>query len=119
MVKSLRLLPLFLLICACSKPPNTAPLSVEQVPTTVESAFKEASPEAKNSAHDVAAAIESKDNAKALVNLQALFARPDLTPEQREIASRSMISLNAQLRAAAAQGDKRAEEALEAYRASK
>jgi hypothetical protein len=48
-----------------------------------------------------------------------LMSRPDLTPEQREAAARSMLSVNEQLRAAADQGDARAREALQIYRSSK
>ena len=51
--------------------------------------------------------------------LQALFARPDLTPEQRQAAQRSMISLNEKLRVAAEQGDQQAAQALQMYRARK
>ena len=103
--------------CSQSKPPEA--LTAEQVPATVESAFKDASPEAKSSAAEVIAAIQGNDEPKAILDLQALFARPDLTPEQRDVASRSMISLNERLRAAAAQGDKNAAQALETYRARK
>jgi hypothetical protein len=94
-------------------------LSAEQVPAAVESAFKDATGDAKTTANEVVAAIQSKDEAKALVDLQTLFSRPDLTPEQREAANSSMISLNERLRALAAQGDKKAQEALDTYSARK
>lgn len=94
-------------------------LAIEQVPSTVEDAFKDAPTELKDSASEVVTAIQGKDESKALLDLQALFARPDLNPEQREAASRSMISLNQKLRAAAEKGDQRAAEALQTYRARK
>src|ERR1041385_8098549 len=104
---------------ACSKDKAPEPVAVEQVPATVESAFKDAPAEVKSSADEIAAAVQGKDNAKALIDLQALFARPDLTPEQREAASQSMRSLHQQLRSSAAQGDARAAEALQTYGARK
>jgi hypothetical protein len=111
---------LLLTAAGCNRnAPPPPPVSIEQVPATVQNAFKDASPEVKSSAEQVATAVQTQDDAKALIQLQSLFGRPDLTPEQREAASRSMIALNARLRAAAAQGDRRAAEALEAYQAGK
>jgi hypothetical protein len=115
-------IPLLAAICftgACSKNKAPEPVAVDQVPATVESAFKDAPAEVKSSADEIAAAVQGKDNAKALIDLQTLFARPDLTPEQREAASQSMRSLHQQLRSAAAQGDARAAEALQTYGARK
>jgi len=103
----------------CGKKADPEVLAVEQVPATVENAFKGADGELKNTATEVVNAIQGKDEPKAMMDLQALFARPDLTPEQREVASRSMISLNQKLRAAAAQGDQRAAEALQIYNSRK
>ena len=106
-----------LLTASCGQNEPPPPMPVEQVPATVENAFKEANPELKGSAGEIVTAIQGKDEPKALLDLQALFARPDLTPEQREAANRSMISLNQKLRTAAEQGDQRAAEALQVYRA--
>lgn len=103
--------------CGGGKDPEV--LSVEQVPAAVEDAFKNASPEVKESVEGVVAAVKGKDESKALLDLQEIFARPDLSPEQREAANRSMISLNQKLRTAAEQGDQRAAQALEVYRARK
>src|SRR5689334_7552225 len=79
-------------------------LAAEQVEPTIENAFKEAAPEAKEAAKDVVAAIQSQDEARALVQLQVLSAQPDLTPAQRTAAARSTLSVLARLQIAAANG---------------
>jgi len=94
-------------------------LAPEQVAPTIENAFKEAAPEAKEAAKDVVAAIQSQDEARALVQLQVLSAQPDLTPAQRTAAARSTMSVLARLQIAAANGSPVAEEMLKKYRATK
>lgn len=103
----------------CGRDANPPPLSSEEVPAAVEGAFKDANADLQNSAKEVVSAIQGKDEGKALIDLQTLFSRPDLTPDQREAAARSMNSLNEKLRTAASQGDQRAAEALQIYRARK
>jgi hypothetical protein len=107
------------LAAGCSR--NEAPkaLSADQVPAAVESAFKEAPPEAKTTAAEVVSSLQGKDDVKAFFDLQALSGRNDLSPEQRQVAARSMLSMNERLRAAAAQGDQRAAQALQLFRSSK
>jgi hypothetical protein len=108
-----------MLTSACSK--NVAPeaLPAEQVSTAVESAFKDASGEAKDSATAIVESLQAQDNVRAFLELQALSSRPDLTTSQRDAAARSMLSMNERLRDAAAQGDQKAADALQAYRALK
>lgn len=103
----------------CSRNQAPAPLPADQAPSVVENAFKEADPQVKTAATEVVEALQRKDNIKAFFELQDLSSRSDLTPEQREAASRSMLSVNEQLRAAASQGDQQAAEALQVYRARK
>lgn len=103
--------------CGGGKEPEV--MAVEEVPAAVENAFKDASDEVKQSVEEVVSAVKGKDESKALLDLQEVFARPDLSPAQREAANQSMISLNQKLRAAAEQGDQRAAQALEVYRARK
>ncbi len=119
MLRSVPAIACLLMAVGCGEKKAAEPLAVEQVPNAVENAFKEAPPEVKNSANEVIAAVQGKDEPKALVDLQNLSARSDLTPEQREAANRSIISLNQKLSEAAAQGDQRAAQALEVYRARK
>ena len=65
------------------------------------------------------AALQSQDAPKAFVQSQNLTERPDLTPEQRTAAALSRAAALMQLQAAAANGNKAAEDLLQAYRASK
>lgn len=111
-------LSLFLVV-GCQKNDAPAALPADQVPQVVEQAFKSASAEAKTNADEVVASLQNKDDVKAFVDLQILGARTDLTPGQREAATRSMLSLNERLRDAAAQGDQKAQEALQQYHAHK
>ncbi|MFO1501968.1 MAG: hypothetical protein U1G07_26930 [Verrucomicrobiota bacterium] len=106
-------------LSACSRNEAPQPLAADQVPQVVENAFKEAAPEAKTSATEVVNSLQGKDDVKAFFELQNLSSRSDLTPVQREAATRSMLSVNERLRSAAAQGDQRAADALQLYRSSK
>ena len=81
-------------------------------------AFKQANPELKSAADETAVAIE-REPAKALRQLQGISANVDLTAEQRRAAEQSMLLLLKKLRDAAAKGDANAEQALDAYRATK
>ncbi len=103
----------------CKPSANRAALTPEQIPGTVTNAFREAAPEVKNLADEVAASLHNQEEPKAFWELQELSARPDLTPEQREAALRATLALNIRLQAAAAKGDKNAEEMLQRYRATK
>jgi hypothetical protein len=104
---------------ACSKNEPPKALAAEQVPGAVETAFKDAPAEAKTAAKEVVESLQGKDEVKAFFELQNLSSRSDLTPEQRQTAARSMLSVNERLRAAGANGDQRAADALQSYRSSK
>lgn len=105
--------------CGRENPSAPAALPVEQMPLTFDQAFAQASPELKEAARDVTAAVQNEDAPKAFVDLQHLNAQTSLTGPQREAALRAMLTLQERLRAAAEKGDKKAEEVLEQYRASK
>ena len=113
------ILLLALLAAACKKSEKPVVITAEQIPVTMQSAFKDAAPDVKSFAEDAAASIQNKEEPKAFEQLQALSWRPDLTPEQREAAMRAIRALNEQFAAAAAKGDKTAEEMLQKYRATK
>ena len=118
--KALALSVLSLLLApGCGKNTAPEPLPPEQVSSAVETAFNEASGEAKQSATTVINSLRAEDNVSAFFELQALASRADLTAAQRDAAARSMLSLNESLRDDAAQGDQRAEDALRTYRALK
>ncbi|PYJ85297.1 MAG: hypothetical protein DME22_09660 [Verrucomicrobia bacterium] len=116
---------LWLIAClagsGCNKGANRPPeaLAPEQVAPTLNSAFKQASPEIKQAANEAVSALQNKDEPRAFVQLQNLSTQSDLTAEQRQAAVRSMMSVLAQLQIAAANGNKAAEDLLQAYRSSK
>ena len=117
-VLSLILVLTFSLIIGCKKAGVPAPATPAQAQTAMQNAFKQANPELKAAADDTAAAIE-REPAKALGQLQAISANVDLTSEQRRAAEQSMLLLLKNIREAASKGDANAEQALEAYRATK
>jgi len=95
------------------------PVAAEEVAPTVEKAFQQSAPEVRQSASVVVAAVQSGDDGKALDELTELSVKPELTPEQRQAVTRSMLGVHQRLRAAAEKGDKTAEATLEHYRATK
>ncbi len=108
-----------LLLAGCSKGAPPKPMALEDVPSSLEAAFKDAQPEAKSTAEAVLAAIQAKDEAKAFLELNALVGRDDLTPAQRDVVSRAMATMAQQVQEVAAQGNEQAEQTLETYRARK
>jgi|SRR5690349_2382011 len=114
-------LVVFIGVAGCSRAPVSSPqaLAPEQVAPTLNSAFKDAKPEVKEAANGVVSALQSQDAPKAFVQSQNLTERSDLTPEQRTAAALSRAAALMQLQAAAASGNKAAEDLLQAYRASK
>lgn len=109
-----------LLAFGCSKevaPPK--PITVEQAHTSLEEVFKGAGPEVKKLVEDAVGALAAKDYAKALFALQALGARSDLTPPQRDLASRSMLAVNQALAEQASTGDQKAQQVLQFQRTTK
>ena len=102
------LLSLFLAGCEKNKPPQ--PLSVDQIPAAMNQAFAKAPAERKELVERAVSALQNKELSKALMVVEGLCAVPDLTPEQRETASRALLTLNQELQAAAQGGDKAAAE---------
>jgi PBP1b-binding outer membrane lipoprotein LpoB len=100
-----------------SKPPEA--VSAEDAPGAVKEAFQGASPEAQASAESAITAMESHDTPRAFIELQNMMARPDLTPEQREIAAGSLRTVAEQLRASAEAGNAAAQEMLKTHQARK
>jgi hypothetical protein len=99
-----------------AKPTTPPPLSIEQVPQALETAFKDAP--ASQAANQIAVSVQNNDPA-ALSELQELSARADLNESQRIAAARAMAAYMQKLREAAEKGDKKSEEALQQYRATK
>jgi len=81
-------------------------LSLTEAPTTLEQAFANAPADAKAEAQQAAAALNSGDYGRALMILQQLTARAELTGPQRELATRSMLTAQQETAKAAEAGDK-------------
>ena len=102
------LLSLFFAGCEENKPPQ--PLSLDQIPAAMNQAFAKAPAERKELVDRAVSALQNKEISKALMVVEGLCAVPDLTSEQRETASRTLLTLNQELQAAAQRGDKSAAE---------
>jgi hypothetical protein len=100
-------------------PGGSVDSSESETPQAIQSAFKEAKPEIKAAADQIAAAIQNQEAPKAFLQLQQLSSRSDLTADQSAAAARASASVRAQLQVAAARGDKAAAELLEEYHNSK
>jgi len=108
----------FSAMIGCKKSEAPAPATPAEAQAAIQDAFKQATPELKAAADETAVAIE-REPAKALGQLRGISANLDLTLEQRRAAEQSMFLLLKNLRDAAAKGDANAEQALEAYQATK
>jgi len=105
-------------IIGCKKGEARAPATPAEAQAAMQDAFKQANPELKAAADETAAAIE-REPTRALGQLQGISSNVELTPDQRRAAEQSTLLLLKKLRDAAAKGDANAEQALEAYRATK
>ena len=117
-------LALILSLAAGCRPANkpdgaTAGAQPQQAAKALQDACKDANPEIKTAADQIAGAIQDQAAPQAFLQLQQLSARTDLTTEQGLAVARAAASVRAQLAAAAARGDKAAAEALEMYRSTK
>jgi len=99
---------LALAVAGCEKNKAPQPLAVDQIPVAMNQAFAKASTERKELVERAVSALQNKELSKALMVVEGLCAVPDLTLEQRETASRALLTLNQELQAAAQKGDKAA-----------
>ena len=117
--RALSLLCLFALAVGCGQKAVVAPpLAIEAVPAKMEDAFQSAQPEVTTAVQEAVASVRGDDPA-ALQQLQELSTRSELTPEQRATANQSLFAVLARLQAAETNGNSKAAEALQQYRASK
>ena len=87
--------------------------------TNIHAAFQGSRPELKEFAEQAVVAEERKDFGTAFVHYRSLSMNPDLTPEQRNLASDSMQDMNKKLHEAATNGDTAAQSLLKMYQATK
>jgi len=116
----LALLLSLLSVVGCSKNSGPPPaLTAAELPAAVEKAFEKASPEAKELASQVVAAVQAKDFPKAYHNVQLLAGMPSLSKQQVSVASSAMVTVNTLLQEAQSQGDAKAAQAIQVHRATK
>ncbi len=109
-----------LALVGCSKTAQAPPpIPIAEVPQTLENAFKNSSAEANQAANQAVAAVRGDEPATALSDLQELSERSDLSKEQRIVAAQAMAAYLQKLRETADKGDKKSEEVLQQYRATK
>jgi hypothetical protein len=97
------------LAAGCSKDAKAPdPLTVDQMPAALTQAFQNAPADQKEVVEHVVKGMETKAYGKALMAVETLCAIPELTPEQREIASQALLTVNAEFQAAVERGDKAA-----------
>lgn len=108
-------LALALLLVGCGgEQPSQAPeaLSVSEAPSTLEQAFAQAPEELRAEALEASRLMTDGDYSMALVVLQKLCARTELTGDQRTLATRSMLTAQQQVAAAAERGDEESKKLL-------
>jgi len=110
-------LALALVGCGDKAPPEAMPAA--EVPKVLDNAFGKASAEDKALAMAAQQAIQKDEQTVALEMLEALSRKAELTPEQREAAARSALSVRSKLLDAASKGDQAAKDYLEEQRARK
>jgi len=118
-ISTLLLLAALAILPGCGDKAPPEPIAVNEVPGTVSSAFNTASPEARAAAKEAVEALQKDEQSMALDALEALARKSDLTPEQREAATKAAVSVRAGIVEAAAKGDAAAQAFLEAQRSRK
>lgn len=78
-----------------------------------------AKPDLKDLASEVTSALNENDYAKAFIALQTLSTRSELTAAQQLTVTRSRLTLNAIMQAAANQGARQAGEVVKSYRSNR
>lgn len=119
-----KLLVCTLLTCSawfvgCSKSNAPAPLTDANFSAELNKSFENSKPETKQIVQQASASFESKQFVSADAAISGLLSRPDLSNEERQMASRALISLNQKIQQAAEQGDPVAQQMQKMKAASK
>lgn len=80
--------------------------------------FQSANPEVKGQWDQAMGAVRSNDFFNATMSLKGLFENPALTPEQKKAVSETSQAVSDKMYEASSKGDKNAEEAISALRAT-
>jgi len=108
------------LLTACGgggAPPKE--LSVEEIPAAIRQVFAGSGAELEEAAKVVAEGLEGQEKTKAYLQLQTLLERPELSAEQRDVVSRSLMTVAALVNQAGQEGDQSAAEAVQIHRSMK
>ena len=100
-----------------SQPP--AAISMDQIPAELGKAFASAQGETKNLSGLAATAVQRKEFSNAVMALETLGQRPDLTKIQSRKVAGAFMTVNAALLEAEAKGDPQATETLKVRRMTK
>lgn len=111
-------LVLVVLAAACGKKSSSAPIPIEQAPQVLTESFKDAKPETAATAKEIVNLLQER-SPESLEQINEFAAKPDLSDAQRAAAYRVAAAVHQKMVQDAARGDKKAEEALEKYRATK
>jgi len=98
---------------------SLTPLPVAQAQEAFDKAFKNASAETRLAVRDAVEALKTTNSTKAVMVLQELSAQSGLTPAQQEVATRGLLTANAMMQTAAANGDHEAAEVIQIRRQNK
>jgi hypothetical protein len=93
MIRFIVLASVSLLFAGCSRNAPLKPLSLEEIPSAISNAFKPARMLVRQNAESIATQVSQKQYAVATVQLQAMLPQ-ELTAEQRQVASASLMTLN-------------------------
>lgn len=107
-----------LLLTGCGEDSSSSapePLAVEAAPSTLEEAFASSTGDLKEHANEAIRSLRAEDYSLALVVLQRLAERTDLTGSQRSLTSQAMLTANKKVSEAAKSGDEEAAK-LQRYR---
>jgi predicted small lipoprotein YifL len=110
------ILALSLIGCGKKAPEAIDPNAAAQ---KVEGSFDQASPEVKTMVDNALDAMANNNLPRAHMLLQTLAARTDLTPEQRDVITSSLLGVGEKLRESAAAGDEKAQEFQRLHQSSK
>ncbi|HIG26248.1 MAG TPA: hypothetical protein EYQ50_00010 [Verrucomicrobiales bacterium] len=102
-----------------TEPETPPPVAAADLPTQIQAAFSSADTQLKGMADQAVKAFQAGNWPLSLGTFNKMLTRTDLTEEQYTLASRCIMTVNAKLQAAQANGDQRAQKFLQQQEISK
>ncbi len=90
-------------------------MPAEEMPAAFAKAFAKSDPQVQQQANRFLAALQKHDTSEAFQEIQILAVSPNLTDDQRFMIGRARVTVTQQLQSAAASGDTKSAEAMQAY----